>query len=165
MTASAASGPLNASALRHRVRLLRPWSADDVMRLIVGDLAGLSLICVACYETVSARSGPVRTDLSWLSLGVAGLVVAGISNGIWLLRARQAVTTARVVLLPSNDFIVGSELVMLASEAEEPRIVSAVGMSRYHRLDCQLVVGKQVQPRTPIACEKLGQRPCEVCEP
>jgi hypothetical protein len=138
-----------------------PWSSEHVARLLVAELVGLVLVLVGWWQ--AAGSGSVRTGLAWLNLCLAGLVVAGVGNGLWLLRGRQVVTLARVEVLgvPAS----AETPVVVPSSNGHGGLVSGSGLARFHRPGCVLVAGKGVEVATWVSHDRAGRRACEVCEP
>ena len=51
------------------------------------------------------------------------------------------------------------------SSSRARRVVAVAGGDLFHRLDCQMAVGKDVEELTPAAARKRGLRPCPACEP
>jgi hypothetical protein len=158
--------PLDAAALRAHQRRHsgRPWSPELVAAVAAGNALGLFLLVVTWWET--STTGILRTQMSWIEVGLAGLTVAGAANALWILRARQALTLARVALLheASLDTLaaaVGASTPMHASAA----LVTAPGSTRVHREGCVFVAGRVVQHVTGEAAAARGLAGCQVCQP
>jgi hypothetical protein len=136
-----------------------------VVRLLVSNGLGLLLALVGWWQ--AAGSGSVRSGLAWLNLSLAGLVVAGVANGLWLLRGRQAITLGRVSVLgqPRPVDVSAGVSPFGPSENGHARLVAAVGLSRFHRPGCALVAVKEVRVASRVAHERAGRFACEVCEP
>ncbi len=148
-----------------------PWSAEDLIRWVLGLGAGGIVIVVSWYvcsgdATFSRQIGPVDA-------AVGGLVLAGLGNVMWLLRGRRALGERRRALLPDiADFIEATER---SAEAEVPAAGSAAsegdlfvggeGMVRFHRPDCILAVGRSWAVSTRQVHEEAGRLPCGVCDP
>ncbi|HEV7536948.1 MAG TPA: hypothetical protein VGP90_15005, partial [Acidimicrobiia bacterium] len=77
----------------------RPWAPDHIVRFAVGNAAGVVLIAAGWWQL--SDLGIVRDQLAWLVVAMAGLGVAGITNGIWLLRGQRAVSAARTEMTRS----------------------------------------------------------------
>ena len=45
------------------------------------------------------------------------------------------------------------------------RVVAADGADLFHRIECAMVAGKEVESFTPAAARKQGLRPCPACTP
>jgi hypothetical protein len=158
------SGGLDASLLVARSRSFGPWSSEHVVRLIIADGLGLILVLVGWWQ--AAGVGSVHAGIAWLNLCLAGLVVAAVGNGLWLLRARQAVGLARMRVLGAPRPVgVSSDRVYRPSDNGHAVLVAVPGLLRFHRPGCALVAGKQVRVASRVAHERAGRQACEVCEP
>jgi hypothetical protein len=139
----------------------RPWTSDHVVRFAVGNAVGLVLIAAGWWQL--ADLGIVRDQLRWFVVCLTGLGVAGVTNGIWLLRGQRAVTTARVEMADA----LRSRRTAAAAPAtvNGHGYVSAPATARYHRVGCALVAGRAVESGVRAAHEAAGRRPCEACHP
>src|SRR5437879_652815 len=91
-------GRLELATLERRSeRKFLPWTGEALVRLAIGDGVALFLIVLSWYEASGTVS--TSTSVAWFKAGIVGLVVAGTSNALWLLRGRKAVGLARVALL------------------------------------------------------------------
>lgn len=141
-----------------------PWSESDVLRLCLTTAVGLVVISLTWYG-VSGSADTGRQAL-WLNVGVAGVVISALGNCIWLLRGRRAVGERRadLISLEVPEVVIEPVADRASGHAETLTIplgiVRAEGMSRVHRPDCPLVVGKPVLPAS------LGDGDaCGVCAP
>jgi hypothetical protein len=147
-----------------------PWRDGDVVKVSIFALLGLAAILAAAW--LAARdSASLTHQVAWLNLGVAGLMIFGVGNCLWLVAVRGAVAERRASLVwldsaPDYDFaredLVGGNgtgQFELAATATW-RLVRGAGMSRVHLPDCPLVAGKHVEP----AGISDGE-PCGVCLP
>lgn len=141
-----------------------PWRAGEVTRWLASMAVGLVLVVFGWYHT--GGSPFVDTQLAWISLSVAGLLLAAMGNGWWLLSGIRRIRRSRSWFLtnersshrhdhqpPSVGIVRGSGL------------VSAAGMSRYHSPDCLLVAGKATRGATRSEHERRDLEPCGVCRP
>lgn len=140
-----------------------PWTDADVLRLCVASAVGLIAIVATWYWiSGSANTG---TQALWLNIGVAGVVISALGNGVWLLRGRRAVGERRAELVSLQAVETPAELApdparSSASSTTTLGLVRAVGMTHVHVEECPLVAGKAVQPAA------LGEGdPCGVCLP
>jgi hypothetical protein len=156
---------LDPSVLVRQSRAFGPWSSDHVVRVLVSDGSALVLILVGWWQ--AAGTGSVRSGVAWLNLCLAGLVVAGVANGLWLLRGRQAVTLARVSVLghPRPVRVGSRESVYPAEDNGHAVLVAMPGLRRFHRPGCLLVAGKRVRVASRVAHQRARRLACEVCEP
>ena len=140
-----------------------PWGRSDLVRLVGANAIGLALITIGVYAVAGADS--VGAQLRWLNISAAGLVLAGASNGLWLLRCRDVLAEAGLgILIPEGaQAIVASRVG--ASGADSPQFVAGAGMSHYHRADCPLAMDKAVVAASRGMHEGARRKACEVCEP
>jgi hypothetical protein len=139
-----------------------PWAPDHVVRFAVGNAVGFLLIAVGWWQL--ADLGVVRDQLAWFVVALVGLGVAGVTNGIWLLRGQRAVTAARTEMadaLRSRR----AEAVAAPAATNGHGYVSAPTTARYHRVGCALVAGRAVESGGRPTHEAAGRRPCEACRP
>jgi hypothetical protein len=141
-----------------------PWQVGDLMLLYLTNVAGLLLIVVGWYEASGALSQDAQ--ILWLDLGIVGVIVAGAGNVLWLLTGRRAVGELRRALTPAlmarfAEPTGDSRAIDL--ETDSGQLVTGAEMTRYHRADCLLVAGKEVQAAAEATHRSEGRRPCQVC--
>jgi hypothetical protein len=141
-------------------RGVNPWSSDEVARLIVTNAVGLVMLLAAWYQT--AGVGQMRTALTWLCLGMAGLITAAVANGLWLLRGLRAIGLAGADVISPRSTATPALSSLPDSGAG---FVSGPQMSHYHRPACPLVIGRELTVAARAAHEGAGLSPCGVCEP
>jgi hypothetical protein len=155
---------------RHSV----PWQVGDLMLLYLTNVAGLLLIVVGWYEASGALSQDAQ--ILWLDLGIVGVIVAGAGNVLWLLTGRRAVGELRRALTPAlmarfaeptgDRLTIDPEIdagQRVAGQLVAGQLVAGAEMTRYHRADCLLVAGKDVQVGSEATHRSQGRRPCQVC--
>jgi hypothetical protein len=138
------------------------WRARPRVALIVGNLVALASMTGAWWAVSGSRSASEQHSL--VMVGLAGILMAGAANGIWLGAGRRSIRTARSAILPTPPEGVpdaSSGVTGIPSEA----LFSGNGMSWYHRPGCLLSVGKSVDPATRGEHELAGRSPCAVCRP
>lgn len=145
------------------------WGSDDVVRWVGTSAVGLVLYAVAWYLASgqahsAAQMGPVN-------LGVAGLVVFGVANAMWLMRGHRAVrsrarTSAVSPALPDppQDRIGGISPGAVPIGSEGVLVAGEEGV-HYHRLECPMIHGRDWSPNSRHAHEATGKRPCGICRP
>jgi hypothetical protein len=169
-----ASHPLDPEVLEQGSgRSLRPWTAEQAVGVVVGNSVGGVLIFAAWW--VSSGASTPGKQLSWVILSLVGLLAAGGANGLWLARGRRTVRLATAVVAPAarawwslrSPATPGeqAEGVPARPGASGLRLVSSPKMSRYHRDDCLLAVGKGLKAASRAVHAGAGRTPCEVCEP
>ena len=139
-----------------------PWQVAHLLVWYVGAGAGLVVILVAWW----GASGTTRVPalVTWVNVGVAGLVVSGLANLVWLLEGRRAVGERRYAVLGDPDVSALTQRPAAGSAADEP-LVAAGPMTRYHRTGCPAVSGKQVSAAARDDHESVGRSPCGICRP
>jgi hypothetical protein len=135
------------------------WPAERAARLVLTNVVSLLVLVAAAYEAHGAET--TRVALAWFNAGLVALMVAAVTDGLWVLSGRRAVVLARVAVLPGP--------VTAPTRSREPATPSALvagpRMTRYHRPSCPLVSGKTVRIQSKDAHERAGRRPCDTCEP
>ena len=132
-----------------------PWKADDMTRGLLGQLVGLAMMAASWFEVSSQVT--VRGELTWLNLGVVGLLMSGVGNAMWLLQGRRNVGTARVMVLPDPQ---PRTEAAVAAGRDARVVVKTHGVTMYHRPGCPLVAGKPTVARGA----RNGRVPCQVCQ-
>jgi hypothetical protein len=148
------------------------WGADHVIRVMAANGIGLVLVFIGWWAT--SGEGSFHRQLPWLNVGVAGLVVAGAGNGLWLARGRRAITQSRKSVTRACGSTNGRVVVRRSSRDRlgvgesgmgSMGLVAGQGMSFYHRATCLLVGGKTVRVLSRAEHERDGLLACEVCRP
>jgi hypothetical protein len=137
-----------------------PWVVPDLFRWFF--LLGLSAVgIVVAWWGVSgtARTG---TQITWLNVGIAAVVIGGLGNMTWLLQGRRAVAIRRQQLVAGLGDVGTPSPGLTLDDAKGAR-VAVPGASRYHRADCPAVEGKQVRQMSVARHERAGRRPCGLC--
>jgi hypothetical protein len=122
------------------------------MIALVGNSVGLTLIVTAWWTTSGARSIPQQ--LAWLNIGIAGLILGGLSNLFWLGEGRRVLRRERISVPLKTR-------VRSTIPASHEQRVTVAGTLRYHRRGCVLVRGKAVT----VSTGNGSIRACEVCRP
>lgn len=138
-----------------------PWDDRDVLRLSMTTAIGFAAIAAAWF--FSSGSASTGTQALWLNIGVAGSVVAGLGNCVWLLRGRRAVGERRADLVslgPAASSVTPIRTSVSDTLTMPLGVVRAEGMRKVHRPDCPLVVGKRLEPANPGDGDSCG-----VCAP
>ena len=130
------------------------------MLLVYGmTFVGLLLVFLAWYETsASVRLG---SQVRWTNVGVAGVIVLGAGNLLWLLRGKRATGQLRRHVLP---LVALDDHTPVEARPASP-LVAGPDMTRFHRADCPLVAGKQVRAAARESHVRAGREPCGVCLP
>lgn len=149
------------TALQSALCSFGPWPRAHWWRLAGFNVVGLALIVSGWYR--GSGTGQVSTQLAWLNVALAGVVVAGVGDMLWLLRGRRGVALAQLLVLPHRDG--QSRSAVSPTNGHESALVSGPRMTLYHRSDCILIHGKDVHKAGRLRHESAGLGRCEVCEP
>jgi hypothetical protein len=165
----------SADASRH-VAPARPllWGAEDLLRWAITTGLGGIVIAVAWY--IAAGEATFAQQVGPVDAALAGLLLSGIGNLVWLLHGRRALGERRRVLLPNvaaatasadAPVVVVGPLSTPAGEASVDGVfLAGEGMERFHRPECALAAGRTGWTTgTRREHEEVGRRPCGVCLP
>ena len=136
-----------------------PWVVPDLFRwfgLLLLSAAGLAVAWWGISGTAK-----LSTQITWLNVGVASVVVGGLGNMTWLLQGRRALALRRrelvgripVDVLPTPP----------PAYPKPHQRVAVPGTSRHHAPDCPAVIGKATKAMSAAAHERAGRRPCGIC--
>jgi hypothetical protein len=152
-----------ASVARRESRGIPPWTSTELSRVVLANALGLAMIAISWYQVADQLTS--RDELAWLNVGIVGVAIAGVANGMWLLRGRRNIGIARVMVLPDVPGRAASAWPNRLAEDLDNASVASAEMTRYHRPSCPLVEGKNVTAAPRRQHERVGRVPCELCEP
>src|SRR5206468_3216106 len=116
-----------------------PWRLGDLVTLWVPLVAGAVILLMSWWG--ASATATLSTQIFWLDVGVAGVIVTGVGVVFWLVTGRRAIGERRRRLLPNVPSIMnGSSGRALRAVSDE--LVSGPRLTRYHRGDCPLVAQK-----------------------
>ena len=138
-----------------------PWVVPDLFRWFF--LLGLSLVGIVVAWWGESGTARLSSQITWLNVGVAAVVVGGLGNMTWLLQGRRALALRRRALLATVPAATTRAAPVAYSE-EDPTRVAVSGASRHHRSDCPAVAGKKVKAMSADEHERAGRRPCGICQ-
>ena len=152
--------------LPERFRRSVPWRLGDLMVLYVCTAVGLLIIGIAWFGASS--SVVVSSQVRWTNVGVGGLIVLGAGILAWVLAGRRAVGELRrhvisLIPVPADAPRATAPVRAVVERPNDERLVSAPGMTHYHRPDCIFVAGKQVKASTERALRRQKRTPCGAC--
>jgi hypothetical protein len=130
-------------------------------------LAGGALIALGWIGASGTRV--VSDQLPWLVTSIAGLGLAGMGQGVWILSGRRTLGRGFVAVLPApagraNDAEPATD--GRTQGPDDGALVAVDGrVGLYHRRACAFVQGKTTIPTQRAAHERAGRTPCEVCQP
>lgn len=136
-----------------------PWTGDDVVRVLAQNTVGFLVLVIAAY--LSSRGEDVDRSLLWFNVSLAGLVVGGAANAVWLLRLRRSVGRHRDLACKRVARRVADRS-QATAVADDSALVAAVGQQRFHRSECAFVHDRDLIVVNP---ESTDLAPCEMCEP
>jgi len=136
-----------------------PWRLVDLL-VLWATLAVGALLLVLAWWGASATADQ-SSQIAWINLGVAGVIVSGVGSVLWVLKGRRAVGARRLRLLPEDAWPQQAA----AAEPAKPRLVTAAGLTRYHVESCPMVTGKRTRPASAGRHRAAGLHPCGVCRP
>lgn len=129
-----------------------------------GVVLGLSvLIGIGAWIAASlgiAHSASAGDDAPWINLGIAGVIIFGAGNALWLLRGRRAVALLRASLVGLESAGSQDPTTTLLDDGSPVARVWLPGGSMIHRPSCPLVAGKRV-----VSGQHPSGRACGVCSP
>jgi hypothetical protein len=134
-----------------------PWSLPDARAAFVTATSGVLLLVLAYWW--ASGTGDADDQVSATVLGVVAVVLVGTAGLIWVLSGRRAVRLRRVELIDRIAELGDDRAATL--DADDAPLVGLPGSARFHRPDCLLVRGKDVQ----LVARDGGGRDCEMCRP
>jgi hypothetical protein len=145
-----------------------PWQIADLGRLLVR--LGLALVALLITWYGAAHTAHVNRQFYWLvggaaaaAVGVAGVVAwetAGLARVRFLKLELVDVLTSQYA---SPHPTPRSSSARVSAQGDGAVRVTASGMRLYHRVDCQLAVGKQVRVVSADQIKRAGLAACGVC--
>ncbi|MGH9138185.1 MAG: hypothetical protein ACRD0G_14250 [Acidimicrobiales bacterium] len=139
-----------------------PWSWTELRRL--GTLVGVGLVALAVSWRATSDRVAVDDQILWLNIAVLGVMAAGLANLAFLLRAYRTVRARRVRMLAEHRRPSAAAPDPVAAATAEP-LVAAPAMTRFHRVGCPFVQGKDVSVAERDHHAAAGRRPCPWCQP
>ena len=138
-----------------------PWRLGDALSLLTLNTVGLVLVLAGWY----AAAGRLlfHDQVAGANVAVAGIIVAGAGNGLWLLTGRRALGLRRRTVAGDIERHYRSRPRPVTEQATT--FVASRGMTRYHRPQCVFAAARPVVARHRQTHEAQGRTPCEVCRP
>jgi hypothetical protein len=136
-----------------------PWTVSHVATLYAAWVVGAVLMGVAWLGV--SDSVRVPTQVRWTDVGIAGLLVTAAGKEAWLIAGRRAIGAMRRAVLAASALPSPRRGTVPAPVGRD--LVTASGMTRYHRADCIFAAGKRVTVVRRGAVRRRGLRPCEAC--
>ena len=141
---------------------LELWTRRD--HALFAGLIALSVALLALAWYGAGGEVVFEDDQRWLNLAVTGMLVATVGSVRWFLVGRRSVHRLRREL-NLDALIRGLSSELPTAEPADADHVVVPGLARYHRAQCHLVTGKQVEPMNTSGSEAADRQPCGVCRP
>jgi hypothetical protein len=171
------AGPLARRGTRHRsvaergartpaVDRREPWNGLAVV--VAAVLVGLGLLGMAVGWYGISDTADLESQARWLGLGIGSLVLAGFGMVVWLLLGLISVATLRREVVRD---LTARRNARATAEPETGELAPvgtfgiATGMRRYHRAECDILVGKNVRWLDHEALGFADAQPCGMCRP
>lgn len=143
------------------------WGSPVRAGAIGSTLGGGALIALGWIGASGTRV--VSDQLSWAIASIAGLGLAALGQGIWIMSGRRTLGRGFVAVLPAPSHRNDHPAVPAGPSAEpfnDGALVVVEGrVGLYHRRACAFVQGKLTSSADRAAHERAGRTPCEVCQP
>ena len=144
------------------------WPVGAVTNLYAATLFGLAAVVAGWWGASGA--GRVSGQLAWLNAAVAGVVVAGTANVVWVLRGRRAVGLRSRRLLghlaaDAPHAGVASAGAAAGSPPDGESLLAVSGLGLFHRAGCAMLAGKPATPASSEEHRRAGRAACGVCRP
>jgi hypothetical protein len=139
------------------------------------DFLGLTAFVLGWYG--ASNVGTVREQIPWADLSVVGLLLVVTGQVAWILAGRRALEHRSRAICRASDDILSPLLTVTSSATDAGRaravkspgpdagLVTAAGLTRYHRVDCLLIAGRDARPADPALIAGRRLRPCSACQP
>ncbi len=143
-----------------------PWNRRA--GVVPAILLALGVIGMVVGWVGISDTADLEEQARWLGLGIGSLIVAGIGMVVWLLAGLVSVSTMRRSVMHDLAIRYPADVPQTALTAEQPLVGQfgiATGMRRYHRPDCDVLIGKTVQWQDEEFFLSAGTTPCGMCLP
>jgi hypothetical protein len=150
------------------------WGAEDLLRWAITTGLGGIVMAVAWY--IAAGEATFGQQVGPLDAALAGLLLSGLGNLVWLLHGRRALGERRRLLLPdvaearvsavAAVVVSGPPSTSTGAPSATDVFLAGEGMERFHKPECALAAGRTGwTTATRREHEDAGRRPCGVCRP
>ena len=139
------------------------WRPRDRSVLGAGVALGVAVVAVAWFR--SGRTTDVGEQISWLEIGVVGVVTTAFSVALWIRSGRRTVCRRRALLLSTLAVEPDPATVAGWRDGDTVLPLASARGGRYHRASCALIDGRAALPAERAAHEAAGRIACEVCRP
>ena len=136
--------------------LERPWTTAQVRVVVAADALAAIVVVVAAMAAQDERS--LQDQVTWINVGVLGLLMSVLAHGTLLLVARRAIGLRRLQVLPDAAVAAGVPPVV-----SDGRWWWLPGTTRAHTAGCQMIAGKPAQEISPTQIRRRRLTRCELC--
>jgi hypothetical protein len=99
-----------------------------------------------------------------INLAIVGVVVANAAGVLLLLAGRRSLIAYRVGVLGAVPKA-QEKVVAITAPASSSVLIGGEGLTRFHRADCTMAVGRDWPELDRAAHERAGRTACGVCKP
>ena len=138
-----------------------PWRLGDALSLLSLNTVGLVLVLAGWY--VAAGRLLFHDQVAGANVAVAGIIVAGAGNGVWLLTGRRALGLRRRTVAGDIERQYRGRPRPVTEQTT--MFVASKGMTRYDRPTCVFAAARPVVARHRQTHEAQGKTRCGVCRP
>lgn len=150
------------------------WAVEDLIRVVLTTAFGFAAVAVAWF--IASGEGTFSSQFVAADVAVAGAVVVGVGNTMWILRGRRAVGARLRTALADLEADLGPEaLATRPAPSPDPAaaatarptlvLVGADGMRYFHRDTCRMARGREWPPTSLAQHLSSGRAPCPICAP
>lgn len=137
-----------------------PWVPQILAVYAAVAVAGLVMLLVGCG--IVAGESTYDDQQPGIALAAFGAVAVYVGGGLFILAGRREVVRRRVVVFGPVPAAARAAITAPASSAV---LIGGEGLTRYHRADCAMAVGRGWPATTAAEHQDAGRQPCGVCRP
>ena len=142
-----------------------PWNTGDLVAVAAPVAVG-GVVVIAAWTGASAKY-KLDDQKGWIVLGVVGLLLAVVAQGLWVRRMRKTVARHAAEVLAGTAALTAGPAVALASVPTAATVgdglVAAEGLTHFHRSSCPIARQRNWTPVPRATHEAAGRTPCGIC--
>ena len=139
-----------------------PWGARDLIQFVALSVASLALLAAGWFG--AGGEALLEDQVPFLNVAVAGLLVGAAGGGLWVIAGIRAVRSRKAAVKLLVAARAGGRTAG-AAPVPSDMFVAGAAMTRFHRPECSLVVGKELTSATRADHQQAGRRACGMCSP
>ena len=124
---------------------------------------GVTLLAWGWWE--ASGSASLDDQTGWVVIAVVGVGIGAFGMSTWVRAGRRTVCDRRELVLRQVEELTTAAGSMSTDPCDGVALVTYPNAQRYHRADCLLLQGKQVQPLSGRSKAPKATLPCEMCAP